>query len=255
MVARAVPVVRGCGPARQAGGIYAECGLSPHGRPLEEFLLDPPLRLDLEVQRALGLRPIGVTLAPDPLREGVHHVFDWVGTAFYPNVADFLEEVRRYGLSRRLPRSLDFARLSPESRHVLVHANAWIDDPAPYLADRVEAAGGLMWCPRALPEHLDRGRPPAMCAGLWWEDVDGGVAVPERGGRRAVERAMPAFGYPAEAPPPFPPGYARRYTPALFASFPISRLVAITDPEGGAHEAAAARARAARGIPVELEDA
>ena len=255
MTARAIPVPRGCGPARQAGGVYAECGLSPHGRPLEAFLLDPPVRLDLELQRALGVRPVGVALVPDTRRAGVHHVFDWVGSVHYPNVADVLEEVRRYGMSRRLPRSLDFARLSPESRHVLIHASAWIDDPAPYFADRVEAAGGRMWCPQARPEHADRNRPPAMCAGLWWEDVDGGVAGAHRHGHRAVERQMPALRYVAAGPPPYPPGYARRYTPALFASFPISRLVCVRDPDGGAHEAAAGRARAARGIPVELEDA
>ena len=33
------------------------------------------------------------------------------------------------------------------------------------------------------------------------------------------------------------------------------RTPGVRDPEGGAHEAAAGRARAARGIPVELEDA
>ena len=39
---KADPVPRGCGE-REPGGVYAECGLSPRGRPLEEFLFDPPL--------------------------------------------------------------------------------------------------------------------------------------------------------------------------------------------------------------------
>jgi hypothetical protein len=92
-----------------------------------------------------------------------------------------------------------------------------------------------------------------MCAGLWWEDVDGGTPVVERHGPRAVERVLPAFRYVAREAPPFPPGYARRYTPALFASFPISRLVCVVGPLGGAHIPAMERARRARGIPAEEE--
>lgn len=253
MAPGAVPVARGCGPGRVPGGVYAECGLSREGQPLEHFLLDPPVRLGLDQQQALGITPIGVTLVPDPEREDVHHVFDWVGSVHYPNVADFLEEVARYGLSRRLPRNLDFARLGRESRHVLLHASAWIDDPGPYFADRMKAGGPLMWCPRTLPRHMVRRAPPPMCAGLWWEDVDGGREVSSLLGWRAVERQMPAFRYLAHRPPVLPDGYARRYTPAAFASFPISRVVVITDPAGGTHRQALERAGVAtrNGIPVE----
>ncbi len=252
MTAKAIPVQRGCG-YRVQGGVYAECGLSPTGRPLEDFLLDPPIPIDSDRQQALGIRPVGVTLVPDPRRGGVHHVFDWVGSVHYANVADILEEVRRFGLSRRLPRNLDFSLLSRETRHVLVHASAWIDDPAPYFADRVEAGGPLMWCPKILPEHMVCRAPPAMCAGLWWEDVDGGIAVGHAHGYRAVERTMPAFRYLAKCPPPFPLGYARRYTPAAFASFPISRVVVVSDPAGGSHRQALERAGAVtrNGVPVE----
>ncbi len=38
---KADPVERGCGE-REQGGVYAECGLSPYGTPLEYFLIDPP---------------------------------------------------------------------------------------------------------------------------------------------------------------------------------------------------------------------
>ncbi len=41
---KADPAPRGCGE-REPGGVYAECGLSSRGRPLEEFLIDPPLPL------------------------------------------------------------------------------------------------------------------------------------------------------------------------------------------------------------------
>jgi hypothetical protein len=41
---KAIAEPRGCGD-REEGGVYAECGPSPYGSPLEHFLFDPPLPL------------------------------------------------------------------------------------------------------------------------------------------------------------------------------------------------------------------
>src|SRR5882762_4296704 len=41
---KAIAEPRGCGE-REEGGVYAECGPSPSGSPLEHFLFDPPLPL------------------------------------------------------------------------------------------------------------------------------------------------------------------------------------------------------------------
>lgn len=51
----AMPVVRGCG-TRKMGCAYAECGMSPDGRPVEDFLVCEPLLLDEDDQsaRAVG---------------------------------------------------------------------------------------------------------------------------------------------------------------------------------------------------------
>ncbi len=38
----AIPVERGCG-TREEDGLYWELGMGPGGRPLIDFLLDPPL--------------------------------------------------------------------------------------------------------------------------------------------------------------------------------------------------------------------
>ena len=245
MVMAAIPVERGCG-TRKRGGIYAECGLSPWGEPLEHFLVDPPVPIDAE---ALGLSPIGVTLLADPAT-GATHVLDWVGEEAYPNPADFLEEVRRFGLSRRLPRTLPFARLDARSRIVLVHRRANMADATAYTAD---------WrrpCPKQLPEHQQPATAPSLCAGIWWEDVADGVPIvpvgsDDRQDARLVRRSMPSFSYlarsaPAEATP--------AYVPAIFARFPLSRLAVIEDPEGGSHEAAFQAAWQAA-LPVELERA
>lgn len=245
MTNAAIPIVRGCG-TRKRGGIYAECGLSPWGEPLEHFLVDPPVPVDAA---ALGLSPIGVTLITDP-GSGATHVLDWVGEEAYPNVADFAEEVRRFGLSRRLPKTLPFARLSEKSRVVLVHRRSSVAGATAYAAD---------WrrpCPKQLPDHAEPSTAPSLCAGLWWEDVAGGVPVEpvgsgEQDDARLVRRHMPSFSYLARTAPA---GAAPDYVPAIFASFPVTRLVVIEDPEGGGHETALQRAEQAA-LPVELERA
>ncbi len=253
MVARALPIRRGCG-RRVRGGIYLEVGLGPGGRPVEDFLIDPPLKLGPEALTALGVHPVGVSLVE---RQGATHVLDWVGSEHYPNVADFVEEVRVAGLSRRLSRSLDFSRLGPGSRILLIHARAWIDNAQEYYRSLAEGAPrpyqqpGARRCPRRLPGHDNWSNPPTMCAQLWWQDVAGGHPVddnPFRGPRTTV-REMPAFSYLGLRPPD---GVEARYTPAIFASFPVSRLVVISDPAGGHEEPLRAASRAH--LPVELEE-
>jgi len=245
MTSTAIPVERGCG-RRKRGGIYGECGLSRWGRPLEDFLMDPPVLVD---PPALGVSPIGVTLIEDPAT-GSTHIVDWVGEEHYPNVCDLLEETRRFGLSRRLPRTLDFGRLDAHSRILLVHRRAGVVDVAPYADD---------WrrpCPKALAEHADPPRAPSVCAGVWWEEVVGGDPVEEApagspADPRRVRRSMPSLRYLARRGPD---GATPTYAPAIFASFPISRLVVIRDPEGGTHEPALDRAGQAS-LPVDIEDA
>jgi len=125
---KADPVERGCGD-RQPGGVYLETGLSPHGRPLEEFLIDPPLAvpdgLDLINKPQLWLRTFA---AGEPVCDAEEHpIYDilmWVGAEFYPYCPDFIEEVRRYGASRRLNPNLDLSLLSRSSRMILVHPRA-----------------------------------------------------------------------------------------------------------------------------------
>lgn len=108
-----------CG-IRVEGGIYMECGLSPFGQPLEHFLLDPPLKFDKD---KLGISPIGVTTFE---RNGVVHVADWVGEQFYPGPASFLDEVRKMGLSRRIPKTFDFSLLTRESRIYIAHPKGYV---------------------------------------------------------------------------------------------------------------------------------
>jgi hypothetical protein len=118
-------VPRGCGD-REPGGVYAECGLSSRGRPLEEFLIDPPLAippgLDLVNKPQTWQRMLSSN-EPALGWEGLP-IFDlliWVGQEHYPYVPDYLEEVIRFGASRRLNPNLDLSLLSKSSRMILAH--------------------------------------------------------------------------------------------------------------------------------------
>jgi hypothetical protein len=149
---------RGCGD-REPGGAYLCVPLSAEGSPLEAFLVDPPVPVD---PRALGLSAIGVTLHQ---HGGATHVFDIVGREHYPAVAGFLEEARRMGISRRISRDADFARLTPASRLVLLHEHADVANAPAFPIRRA--------CPCRRPEHLADGF-AAMCARLWWDEpLDG----------------------------------------------------------------------------------
>ncbi len=93
---KADPVPHGCGD-REPGGVYAESGLSPRGRPLEEFLIDPPLPipagLDLIHKPRTWQRmlPSGEP-ALDVEGLPIYDLLIWVGQEHYPYVPDFLEE-------------------------------------------------------------------------------------------------------------------------------------------------------------------
>ena len=146
---------RGCG-YRQPGGAYFAVPLGPGGRPIEEFLIDPPVVIDDPAR--LGLASIGVTLIE---RDGVTHVIDIVGREHYPTVAAFIDEARRLGISRRAPRSVDFTRISRASRLLLAHGHADIANAGEFPCEER--------CPCHVAGHLVPGFGD-MCARLWWEE-------------------------------------------------------------------------------------
>jgi hypothetical protein len=244
----ATPVARGCG-SRERGGVYAEVGFSENGSPLEDFLLDPPELLDVA---KLGISPRGTTLIP---HGKLFHLVDWVGSKFYPNVADYLEEARRFGISRRLAKNLDFSKLTPGSRIILLHSRAYVE-PASFkgFADswnyREQEMEGhpRPRCPKCIEAH-DQEEAPALCAGFFWQDIEGGAPVEGQPNPRLVEVSMPSFSYHAYARPD---GHVPDYRPAAFASFPISRLVGIRDT--AAVDEDTRRVLSKSTLPTELED-
>ena len=199
---------RGCG-SRVVGGVYAEVKSGAGGSPIEAFLVDPPKAVDA---LALGLTDKGVRLIEIG---GVWHVFDIVGANHYPYVADFVEEGRRMGISRRLPQNLDFEKLDPEqSRLVLLHRKALITN--------VDEAGFLeryCICPKALPEH-EEGLLDGMCAAFWWQDF--AAKDLDEDGIRTMKNGDQYVGRV------HPKGHAKvERELAIFMSLPITNLAVI----------------------------
>lgn len=221
---------RGCG-IRTPGGVYAETHLGQHGDPVESFLVDPPFPLDIQ---SLGITPRGVHLMQSE-GDGPYHIFDWVGAAHYPNVADFVEEVRRLGVSRKLSPKLDFTKLTLRSRLILIHAKAFIGNWQEY-QDHQGTTG--VCCARAEAERANHAKGKGMCSRFWWQDVElVQKNDPVQGGEglmgRMVSRQMPSFTYTAERRPD---GVTPDYVPAVFASFPITQLAVVKDDKNNKHE-------------------
>jgi hypothetical protein len=86
---------------------------------IRAFVFNQPVMIDPD---ALGISPIGVHWIQ---RNGVWHLIDWIGEEHYPTAEEFLMEAERLGISRRLPRTLDWSRLCEESRLLVVHRRHW----------------------------------------------------------------------------------------------------------------------------------
>ena len=54
----------------------------------------------------------------------IYDLLLWIGAEFYPYCPDIIEEVKRYGASRRLNPNLDLALLTHASRMILAHPHA-----------------------------------------------------------------------------------------------------------------------------------
>lgn len=209
--------------------------MGENGHPLEEYLADPPVAVDVA---RVGISPVGIHAVEINTSEGpATWLFDWIGSEHYPNVVDFLEETRHFGVSRRAPGSLPWEKLNSRTRLVLLHARAVISDPAPYyrtesrdnLPCRCPQIIGWDHCQRRMPKEHEAGQ---QCARFWWQDVFNGDPVPDRTGRR-VTRTVGDTTYQAWARPV---GLEPSYRVGMVARFPLPRVSVIRDRESGTHE-------------------
>ncbi len=156
-IPRAVAGERGCGDARQEGGVYIEVGMSPSGMPLEHFLIDSPWKLP----EGWGANELAnkATLQQDAT--GVWHIIIWVGANFYPYAPDYIEETRHMGVSRHIPRNFEFEKISRDTTLIFVHSKAyitnWLSLTPPTLCrkhKRYHVAGHVCTCPSSTTEDI-----------------------------------------------------------------------------------------------------
>lgn len=252
--------IRECG-YREQGGCYAECPTSSNGRPIWDFLFCPPRLVDAQ---ALGLTPLGVHLIQD--EQGVWNVFDIIGQDNYPSPLDWVQETMRYGLSRKLNPKLDFSKLTPESRMVMLHPRAYILNGSDYYAQMNKWKPFDWTCPKGVHEHELKAHPAGdddCCIRLWWFDylLGPSVYVPADDseysdmagtwcGLQSAARRMKTFTFqvglrPANVEP--------MYSLAIIGAFPIHRIAVIKDKISGKHKEVAKAAKEGS-IPVEVVD-
>ncbi len=191
-------MTRGCGK-RKPGGVYICTKLSPHGVPLEEFIIDPPEAYEGEKFRV----PIIFE------RSGINHLLFWVGKEFYPFPSDFIEEVRRFGASKRVPVGFPIQKLSAGSLMFFVHPLAIIKNhdvlPPPPL------------CPKRLKSHLNNG---TYCLGHSYQ-----VAPANYEGRRKIgDTVYDVKPVSSDAPLEFAPG--------MFLRLPITDIDHVVYKDG-----------------------
>ena len=232
---------RGCG-FRISGGIYLVLDTCKEQddtcRPIMDYIVDPP--------RPLGNLPvshIGSTLID---AKGINHVLDVVGSSHYPNVADFIQEAGRHGISRRISRTTRFDKITQGSRLILAHSRAIIRN----YADYHKAVDRHLVC--VTQRHFGNilAVEDGMCATYWWFDVTGGEVQGFDDDPYLVKRTIGGTHYWAHRAPD---GVTPEYEIGVFASFPLSRIEVVRDQSQGTHMEHADLA-AQSGLPVDIVD-
>ena len=255
-----------CGSSRQKDSLYLECRFGPGGRPLEEFLLCPPVRLSEEILD--GLSRQGMHLFPQQVvsDETIYHILDWISEAHYKNVSAFLREGAAINFSRKIQPSFPFEKLSAASRYLPVHARGWIENYEEYFKYEPYTLPREMCCPLRLVHHRSVGDSRMAhgsqiivdpCARIWMQDIEGGESASERAAEfgitdasiaaRLVKVSLPCragfFGLRK------PDGVEPVYAPAIIASLPIGRI-AVIKGDGDNWKRKAEKARQQSAYPV-----
>lgn len=238
---------RGCG-FRSQGGVYATNPLTEDGAlSIWSCIVDPPIPIDPD---SLGLTPHGVFFIPDP-ETGITHVFDWIGSETYGSPADFVMEALHLGISRRLPRTIDFQQLSRESCLVFAHRRAGLDpERLAAIAQREQRISRFDLTPCPSGRHHIHVEPVELCARHWWQDLPDDQHNQLLPGGHPLEVVRTIGSTPYTGFPELPVG---AHELAIFLRVPITAIEVVRDPAGGSHQQIAARA-AEGPFPVYIVD-
>lgn len=168
---------------------------------------------------------------------------DCNGEQHYPVITDFLEEGRVLGFSRRISSTLDFSRLTANSRILIVHARGLVvnhEALRPFVPEHYNAAydeqgrrkpahkhhcGHLERT--ASPEHYHDPYTHCCTRDLWAVPTATRVedGAPPRYIREFASVSYEVFPLSPDAPPP-------EYVSALVASLPITNISVIRAKDG-----------------------
>ena len=228
-------------------GIYVCERGSLDGSPVEFFMICPPPYVDME---AIGLSATGFRIIERVDWKGngigIWDLWDYVGLDDNPWPADFIEQTRQLGTSRKISEavvaSADFKKLeahpfdpSLSSRHIYVHGRALIEDPEPFYKERSQHARP---CPAGIEAHDKNESAWEMCAALWWEAVDlwpdgvknryHEVKLPRQKKYRDAQGGA-SLTYEADY---IPRGVAPKFLPGIILSIPLMSIEIPRDQSG-----------------------
>jgi len=226
----------------------------------------------------LMLSDVGVKLierpTPDGDPSGIWDVWDIVGQENYPNVADMIQEIKKLGVSRRIAANEEFAKLSSQSKLILLHRRAFIANYTDYygalfvenqdlIVNNQELMASDLACPHAVLAYTigftgqvhscdpDIAPTEEMCLGTVYDDVVEGESLYDPGLKpRTVQRTIGDTVYLARHKPD---GVVPTYELAIFGRFPIAKIDVIRDLSQGTHEKRMLDA-AKSSLPISLED-
>lgn len=231
-------IERGCG-TRQAGGVYLVTDLSPHGTPLDSFLFDPPV---IPIDNDGNVHypgAVGLHLMRDDRYPLLCHVWDWIGTNYYPTFPDFWEEVHRFGLSRRISVNADFDGLVyGRSQIIGFHALGILQGTKKFYnrLDKEFVEGTRF---NKCPHNLDHNKVYQFCIRYLWQLVDQQKGDEDRLHIVPMPRGSGKTGtYFGASVPSWINQYKTKWAPAALFHLPIQRIEIIADPIEGKHEQA-----------------
>lgn len=223
-------IIRGCG-TRKPGGAYLVTNIGTEGIPIDLFLLDPPwIPMDDEGNPKYPPK-IGMDIIEF---NNSSVVLDWIGEEYYSYFPDFWEEVRRYGLSRRVAKTTDFSKLSQGTSIIGFHNKGIpkIDDISynNLMTGMYEMNTGMDGCPfdKDILEH--------KCVSALWQLVDEVTSNyrlhPVKLPRKAEHPQ--SYYYAASIPADWVPNI--EWIPAGMYQLPLHKIEVIADTIGGEHE-------------------
>jgi len=231
-------MVRGCG-RRVPGGTYLVCSTSPFGLPVEYFVVDPPVSVEMEPFRSPILHQ----------ENGSCHVIIWIGESFYPSAVDFIEEARVQGVSRRVPSGFPLEKLTQNSKMILIHPRATSENFIDLVKGkrlpphRCEHYSKSTREPQPIPAHENY---EEFCFWhLYYTLAKDETQVQRRIG--STEYRVPFLREIAEVADRI------NYKPAVFATFPIHKIEHIRHRDGRVNPEFIKKAQKIK-IPVEVVD-